>query len=180
MLPNSPVEQQKLFGLGKLKFSQHPLEIFSLVQTDGCSLIHIAGSHDHVSHCRLIHIAGSCFTLQGHTLSPIAVSCFTLQVHMVLELQSEVVPVYPRLSSFYGQPFIWNMFHIAVSCFTLQGHMVVLDLQSEVAHVYQCLSSFYGQPFIWNMFHIAGPCFTLQCHVSHCRVTWWCWTCSLK
>ncbi len=30
---------------------------------------------------------------------------------IILDLYSEVSPQYPRLKSFYGQPFIWNMLH---------------------------------------------------------------------
>jgi alpha-N-acetylglucosaminidase len=30
---------------------------------------------------------------------------------LILDLFSEVVPIYPRTESYYGQPFIWCMLH---------------------------------------------------------------------
>ena len=39
-------------------------------------------------------------------------SVLVLQGHMiVLDLFSEVKPMYQNFESFYGQPFIWNMLH---------------------------------------------------------------------
>ncbi len=50
---------------------------------------------------------------------------------VVLDLQSEVAPVYQRLSSFYGQPFIWNMLHDFGGTVAMYGAIDAVNTVSE-------------------------------------------------
>ena len=51
---------------------------------------------------------------------------------IILDLESEVHPLYPRLKSYYGQPFIWNMLHDFGGTVPMYGAIEAINSVSTV------------------------------------------------